>query len=317
MIRRGIAFALGLLLLSAVVAQAQPTAAEQKAYEDKQAALKAGLAPKTGLIKLPAAKATMNLGDAYYFLGEKDSRKVLTEGWGNPPEAADGVLGMVFAKGTDFTMPGAWGGVVTFEKTDYVSDQDAATQDYGTVLTQMREGEEQRNKELERKGYPATRLIGWAQAPTYDATRHDLIWARQIQFGDETDHTLNYDVRHLGRHGVLSISMVSAMSHLVDVKSAAAALAQTADFDPGARYADFKEGDKRAGFGLAGLVAAGAGVAVAKKVGLLAVLLLFLKKAGVFIVAGLAGAGAWARKLFSRKKASDSEGPAPPKDLVE
>lgn len=303
MFRKIAAIAAGMLLLGGSV-QAQEPSAEEKAFIAKMEGLRDSLKPQTGVIALPAAKATLNLGEAYYFLSAKDARKVLTEGWGNPPEAADGVLGMVFATGTDFLTKGAWGGVLTFEETGFVTDEDAASEDFNTVLSQMKEGEEERNKALVGQGYAPTHLIGWAQPPSYDAARHDLVWAREIQFGDETDHTLNYDVRHLGRHGVLSISLVSQMSHLGEVQPAAAALARTAEFDAGSTYADFKKGDKTAGYGLAGLVAAGAGLAVAKKAGVLAILLLVLKKGGVFILGGLAAAGGWFRTRFGKKKAA-------------
>lgn len=316
MVVRSIALALSVLVLvlGLAPAVAQEPSAEEKAFIAKMEALRDGLKPQHGTVALPEAKASLALGEGYYFLGQADAKKVLTEGWGNPPEAAEGVLGMVFASGTDFTMADAWGGVITFEKTGYVSDEDAAKEDYDTVLSQMQDGENERNEILIKEGFPSSHLRGWAQPPTYDATRHDLIWAREIQFGAETDNTLNYDVRHLGRNGVLSINMVSHMSQLATVRSAAANLAKTAEFTAGARYADYKAGDAKAGYGLAGLVAAGAGVAVAKKAGFLAVLVLLLKKGGVIFLGVAAAIGGWLRKVFNKKP------PAPPTgggDIVE
>jgi uncharacterized membrane-anchored protein len=122
---------------------------------------------------------------------------------------------------------------------------------------------------------------------------------------------LNYDVRHLGRNGVLSLNIVSGMSRLPQVQGAAHDLARTAEFDAGSRYADFKEGDKTAGYGLAGLVAAGAGLAVASKTGFLAAGLLLLKKGIVVIVALFAGAAAWVRRLFKKEPEAKDEGDGP------
>ena len=74
---------------------------------------------------------------------------------------------------------------------------------------------------------------------------------------------------------------------------------RAAEFQPGSRYADYQAGtDKEAEYGLAGLVAAGAGIAVAKKVGLIGIILAFGKKFLFVILAVAAGLGAWARRKF-------------------
>ena len=90
-------------------------------------------------------------------------------------------------------------------------------------------------------------LVGWAQPPYYDAAHHTLVWARDIRFGSQTDDTLNYDLRALGRRGVLSMNIIATMSELGGVRSAASGLQNIASFDVGSRYTDYKEGeDKKA-----------------------------------------------------------------------
>ena len=284
----------------AAAAQEQELTPQQKAEIAKLTALRDSLKPVHGVVTLDKAKARLNLGAGYYFLGPADAKRVLTEGWGNPPGAADGVLGLIFPEGKTF-LDDTWGAVVTYEATAYVSDQDARSADYGKLLKDMQAGEKEENEAREKAGYDRAYLLGWAQAPSYDAARHDLIWARELQFGDERDHSLNYDVRHLGRYGVLSLNMVTTMSQLAPTRAAAQDLAKTAEFDTGARYADYRQGDKTAGYGLAGLVAAGAGLAVAKKAGLIAIVLAFAKKGIVLIAAGGAAVVAWFRRTFGLK----------------
>jgi uncharacterized membrane-anchored protein len=146
-------------------------------------------------------------------------------------------------------------------------------------------------------------VVGWAQPPAYDVGAHSLIWARELNFEGQQIHSLNYDVRLLGRRGVLSLNMVATMPDIRAVRGAANLLASTASFDTGARYADFDSAtDKEAGYGLAGLVAAGAGVAAAKKLGLLAILLGFGKKFIVLILIAGAAIGRWAIGLIGRGK---------------
>jgi uncharacterized membrane-anchored protein len=268
----------------AAAPDAPPSAAERAEIAKAEALLKS-LHPTHGDIKLPGADATLHLGDRYYFLGPADAKRVLVEGWGNPPDAADGVLGLVFPAGAS-----------------PLSDAEAKTTDYGKLLESMRSNEDQVNDERKKQNIPAIHLVGWAQAPVYDPAHHSLIWARDIQFADQKIDTLNYDVRELGRRGVLSLNIVYRMPDLASVRTAATDLGAVTGFDPGARYTDYQNGvDKRAAYGVAGLVAAGAGVALAQKAGLLALLLLFLKKGFVVIIAG--GAALFARiKAAFRKK---------------
>lgn len=259
-------------------------------------AIRQSLHPQSGRVAVPGAKATFDLGSSYYFLPAADAKRVLIEGWGNPPDAVGNVLGMIFPAGKQFDDE-TWGAVIQYEDTGHVSDKDAGSEDYDKVLADMKSSEEEENRQLKEEGYPTSRLIGWAQAPTYDPNSKTLIWARNIKFEGAEGNTLNYDVRTLGRTGVLSLNMVDTMSHLPHVREAAVDLGRTVSFDPGARYADFDaKTDRMADYGLAGLVAAGAGVLVAKKLGFMAVILLFLKKGFAILIAAAAGAFAWFRR---------------------
>lgn len=65
------------------------------------------------------------------------------------------------------------------------------------------------------------------------------------------------------------------------------------------------EGDTKSGLGIAGLVAAGIGIVAAKKLGLIAIVLVFAKKFLVIILAAFAGVGAKLRSLFRRKSAEE------------
>lgn len=295
------AWVLALIVLTSGIAAAQtPTEAEASAEMRRMIELRDSLKPIRGVVALPSAKASLNLGTQYYFLSAEDARKVLTEGWGNPPSASSDVLGMVFPIGKTF-LDDTWGAVVRYEHTHYVSDEDASTADYDAMMTDIKASVGEENVEREKGGYSSLTVFGWAQPPTYNATRHDLIWAEDIQFGDEKDHTLNYDVRHLGRSGVLSMNIISTMSKLPEVRQAAINVGATAEFDAGSRYADYEAGDQKAEYGLAGLVAAGVGLGVAKKAGLLAVALVFLKKGAFIIAAAAAGLAGWVRKFLRRK----------------
>lgn len=289
---------------------AKPTP-QEIAERDRLIAVLNSLKPQTGTIVVPGADSRLVLGDQYYFLGKDDAHKVLVDLWGNPADATEGVLGMVFPKGVTPVSKDAWAAVVTWQDTGYVSDSDAKKMDYNDLVAKMREGEDQDNEARKKGGFDPAHLVGWAQPPSYDAKRHLLIWAKDLKFGAQTDDTLNYDVRVLGRKGVLSLNIVSSMSQLQQVRGVAEGVGKTAVFDAGARYEDFNQStDKRAAFGLAGLILGGGALVVAKKVGLLGLILAFGKKFIVLILAAFGGAGAWIsrqwKRLFGRRRdASD------------
>jgi uncharacterized membrane-anchored protein len=253
-------------------------------------------------VPVPGAGVTLHLGNNYYFLPADEAKRVLIEAWRNSPESVSDTMGLVFPAGKSFT-DDTWSAVISYSNDGYVSDSDAKTADYGELISQERSDEGDINAKRKEEGLDPIHVVGWAQAPSYDPKTHTMVWARQLHIGQETDDTLNYDVRSLGRRGVLSMNMLSTMSQLPAIRTAAAQFQQVAQFDPGSRYVDYQSGsDKKAEYGLAGLVAAGIGVAVAQKLGFLGLALLFLKKAIVFVIAGATGALAWLRRLFSRSK---------------
>lgn len=270
-------------------------------------ALASKLSPRQGKIALPEAKATLDLGTAYDFYGPADARTILVDIWGNPPGEADKVLGLVMLHGKS-PLQEAWAAVITYEPTGYVADDDAASADYAQIMKDMQGGEFELNAQRQLQGYPAIHIVGWAEQPNYDKTTHSVIWARDLNFSDTPTHSLNYDVRTLGRYGVLSLNLISTMPHLAEVKAAAHEFAKHASFDPGARYEDFNEStDNVADYGVGGLVAAGVGVAVAKKAGFFAILLKFIKPLLIGIALLFAGLRNRIMGLFGRKT-DDLEG---------
>jgi len=145
-------------------------------------------------------------------------------------------------------------------------------------------------------------LVGWAQAPSYDASNHALIWARELAMDGSPAHGLNYDVRMLSRTGVLSLNMLTEMNALGQVRGSAQGLAKAVTFEPGSGYGDFNSStDKTAEYGLAGLVAGGAAVAVASKLGLFAVILKFAKLIIIGVIAVGAGVWGFVKRMFGKK----------------
>jgi len=280
-----------------------PGAAEEPLPPEMQKAVAAAkdLKPQQGRIALDQAHASLDLGKTYDFYGPADAKKILVDIWGNPPEAADGVLGVVMPAGKS-PLSDSWGAVLTYEATGYVEDDDAKDADFTTILDDLKKATEEANPGRQSQGYPAMHVAGWAEAPKYDAASHSVVWARDLAIEGNTVHTLNYDLRTLGRSGVLSANFIAGMPDLPSIKTAAADFARHAAFDSGARYADFDPSlDEKAEYGIGGLVAAGVGVAAAKKLGLLALFAKFLKPILIAVVAAFAAIARFGKRLIGRE----------------
>lgn len=254
-------------------------------------------------LPLPSAYAALNPAGDFYFLNAVDAAKVLTKLWGNPPDAADGVLGMVFPRQMSPEDPQAWGALIDYSDDGYVADTDAQSIDYDKVLSDLKQETEQDNVERKAKGYEPIKLVGWASPPHYDSSLHALRWARDLLFGNDMNapHTLNYQLRILGRQGILEVNFIAGMDQLHTIETQVPRVAGLVSYDADKKYEAHEEGDKVAAYGLAGLIATAVGAKVAAKVGLLAIALVFLKK-GAVVIAVLAGAiFKPIAKLFKRK----------------
>ena len=266
------------------------------AYEAYAAEILKDVTAEHGEVTLNGAPVKLHVPDSIDYYDGQESRKILEDLWGNPPD--DTVLGMLFPAGYS-PYAADWGAVITYEDSGYVSDDDAKSTDYDALLKDMQAATRENNAGLEREGYATADLIGWAVPPNYDAENHRLEWAKDLLFSTSDGvHTLNYDMRALGRGGVLSLNFVASMDALESVRTAAPSVLAIPEFEEGSRYTDYRKGDKTAGYGVAALITGGVAVAAAKKVGLLGIGLLFLKKGWILAIAAFGGLYRWLRQAF-------------------
>jgi uncharacterized membrane-anchored protein len=206
----------------------------------------------------------------------------------NPP--AGNELGVLLCNGEGEDEH--WFVVFSFDDSGYVRDTDAGDLDADAILASLREGTEAGNVERRSRGWGTISLDGWQRAPYYDTRTNNLTWATRLS--DSTGVTVNHSVRLLGRGGVMHADLVVDPEQLAATMPSFDGVVATHSFLPGKRYSEWRQGDKMAEYGLAALIAGGAG-AVAVKSGLLGKLI-------KVIVVAVAGAAAWLRSLFTGKK---------------
>ncbi len=274
--------------------ETSPSLTPEQEYAIQAEKIWAEMKPQTGLIEIKQAGAKLQVPDTFYYLDSKDANTVLVDIWGNPP--GQPTLGMLFpANSTPFDSD-SWAVTIEYEEDGYVSDEDADDINYSDLLKQMKEDTSESNKYRVEQGYPTIELVGWASEPFYDAKEHKLHWAKEIKFGKQDINTLHYNIRILGRKGVLVLNFIAGIDQKEVIDQNLASVLTLADFDQGSTYADFDPDiDTVAAYGLGALVAG----KVLAKTGFIALALIFLKKFGVFILVGL---GALFKGFISKKK---------------
>lgn len=292
--------AAGLALYALCAFDSPAFAVDAPASDGPEAEAPARRAPQfkyqTGNIELPNKVATLHLGDKYRYLDPAETEKLLVA-WGNEPGSR--TEGAIVPGDVDPMFIGGWAVVLTYVTDGHVDDSDAAKIDYDDLLKDMKEASEEHNKERAKAGYRAVHLIGWAEKPRYDSASKKLYWAKEYQVEGAEAHTLNYDVRVLGREGVLSMNAVASMDQLPQIRADMQRLIAVAEFNEGHRYAEFNsKTDRMAEYGLGGLIAVG----VAAKLGIFAKLGALLAPLWKFIVAGFVALGGFIGRLFGKKK---------------
>lgn len=289
--------ALWLLLLALPLAS---SAQDSDAGEADYAAMAQGFIDslhfRNGDFHVKEAGATLHVGSGFHYLDAADARRVLEEFWGNPEDHS--TLGLIVPDSPGLLADDAWAVVVSYSDDGYVIDEDAVGIDYAELLKEMQEGAREESEYREQAGYPTVELIGWAAPPRYDSATKKLHWAKELAFGGSDDHTLNYDIRVLGRSGYLSLSAISGISGLAQVQEGMQRVLEFTQFDEGQRYADHNPAtDKVAAYGIAALI----GGAYASKVGLFAKLGALLLAGKKLLIPLIAVIGAVLARFFKRK----------------
>jgi uncharacterized membrane-anchored protein len=247
---------------------------------------------KTGTFTLQNGMATLTIPNGFKFLEAAEAKRVLEDVWGNLEGQAP--LGMIFPESSNASFA-EYAFIVEYQDMGYVKDDDADKINYTDLLKEMKEDAATSNEERKKQGLSTMDLVGWAANPYYDKSKKILYWAKEYKVEGSEEHTLNYDVRILGRKGVLVLQAVAGMSALDSVNKNIAPILSMVHFNGGHKYSDYdSKTDNVAAWTIGGLVAG----KVLAKVGFFAIIVKFLK----FILLGLVAIGGAIVKFFKRKK---------------
>lgn len=248
---------------------------------------------QTGTVTIGSGLATINVPKGFKYLDSEQTEFVLHKLWNNPPNG--GYLGMLLLENADLLDSASWVFTIQYDAIGYVSDKDANDVNYDDLLADLKKESEEDNIGRKEMGYPVMHLVGWASSPYYDENKKILHWAKEFSVDENATNTLNYNVRILGRKGVLILNAIAAVPQLEDVKKYIDPLTGAVEFSSGNKYSDFNpDVDEVAAWTIGGLVAG----KVLAKAGLFA----GLAKFGKVIILGLIALGAGVIKFFRGRK---------------
>ena len=126
-----------------------------------------------------------------------------------------------------------------------------------------------------------------------------ILSLQEVRKSFGTNEVVNYDMRVLGKDGLVSINAVSSPDNLEEIDSKGNDIINTFSYDKGYMYAEFDpKRDRVSDWTIGGLIAGG----ILAKSGLLAKLGILLLKFWKLLIVGIVALGAGVAKLFGRKK---------------
>lgn len=262
---------------------------------------------KPGPATLPLGHAlTMDLPADDVFLAPPEAGKLM-EKLGNLHN--ENLMGLVMGKDEQKN----WIVTIRYSEEGYVADDEKLDAD--NLFKTIKDGTEEANEERKQKGFPALHIKNWTEEPRYEKDVHHVVWGLLAQSESADDPgTVNFNTRILGRKGFAALNLLTTPDQIEADKPAVASLLSVTSFDSGSRYEDFdKKTDKKAEYGLAGLILGGGGLMAAAKIGLFAkagkIILALILAGKKLIILAVAGAAAAFKRLFGKK---DGSLPAPP-----
>lgn len=196
-----------------------------------------------------AAIAQLPLPSGFKFTGAEGAKAFLAS-IGSPP--TPNTVGLLVPLG----LTPSWAVAFTFEEVGRVRTDDKEMIDADRLLANIKAGLGRLNAARRSAKAPEIADLEWIEKPKYDEARRSLTWAiRGVVPADKG--TANYDVRFLGRHGVMKATVMTSDDKYDALVSQVRPILEGFEFTPENRYSDWKDGEKIATSGLTDLVGGG------------------------------------------------------------
>lgn len=198
----------------------------------------------TGHISLAEGNIDLIVPEGFLFIDAEQARFILEELWGNIPDMD--VAGMLVRKGFRATrLENDHSFVISYSGIGHISDNTGKDLDHDELLHTLQRNMEKGNQTRVELGYNTMTVTGWVMVPYYDEYKKALYWASKINANGSDEEILNYNLRLLGKNGVIKINAVATMDQLAAIKQELPAIISQTRFAEGGTFADFKEGQEQ------------------------------------------------------------------------
>lgn len=247
--------------------------------------------PFTQALNVSRGSVTPGSPDAVY-LTQQDMCAYVTQSWGWSD--CSGVDAMIWGQ-----VPGADTTIVEEPNNGgYVTFEDWEGEDKATVIADIEESMRIGLQAQSKATGSDIAFTGWSVHPTLDREKQMMYYATNLRWDGEDN--VNITATVFDRRGYVEFMIVPSAAAVTPAEVEKLITNTLAGYAPapGESYAAWVDGDKVAAVGAVGVLAALAGVQYSKgaATGLMAALILFLKKAWFILLLPLV----WLKNLFRR-----------------
>ena len=238
-------------------------------------------------------RATLQIPKGFRFLDATGAQEFLKRTGDRPSGEETGLL---------MHTQDEWWVILEFEEIGYVKDDEKKELNADKLIESYKQGTESMNETRQERGSPPIRIVGWHVAPNFNDITKNLEWSVEAESGGKK--FVNYNVRLLGRKGVTKVTLIEDRAHVDATLPQFREILRSHQYIGGESYAEYRQGDRIAQYGLGALVLGGAAAAAAK-FGLFAPLIVFFKKAWKLVAAVVVGAVMWIKNLITGRNKNE------------
>lgn len=244
-------FFTGAILLFSLSSMADPTdssaiqpkdeAILYKRFNKQLDSLESKITFQTGQISLANGHIKLTVPEGFQFINAEQTRFILEDLWGNLEDKD--VYGMLVKNGFKVSrLTNDYSFVLSYSDLGYVQDNKDTDLDHADLLSTLQNNMEINNENRISHGVNTMTVKEWVLVPYYDKYKKALYWANKIAVNGSDEEILNYNLRLLGRSGVIKINAVATMDQLPSIKQVLPLIISQTRFEEGQQYADFMAG---------------------------------------------------------------------------
>ena len=191
----------------------------------------------SGKLRFSDQSIRMKVPEGHFFIEPDQARFILENIWGNIPD--EEVLGMIVR--SDFVpsnINNDYSFVISYAPIGYVSSEKQKEFDHLELLNNIREQLQEANEKRLEQGFNALQVENWVMIPYFDDYKKALYWATELKVNGSDESLVNYNLRLLGKNGVLKINAVGTMDQLPAIKKVLPFILSQSEFMEGFRHSD-------------------------------------------------------------------------------